>query len=154
MQVSSKKQRSAEDPGAIARRLNAAVVHLNRRLRRADMELGLPTAQASALTLLVAGGPHTVSELAGYESIAGPTMTRLVPALKGRGLARRIRDRNDLRRVHVEATPIGRALIERGRSHRIARLQRELAALSAAELHTLAEAAGLLLRLIARPLDG
>ena len=149
--MSPKGTHRRHDLGSIAVRLNTAVVHLNRRLRRNDIELGLPTAQASALTLLVSAGPHTVGDLAGYENVSGPTMTRLVTALESRGLVRRARNRADLRQVHVEATQPGKALIARGRTHRIQRLERELAALSPQEREILSEAADLLLRLVERP---
>ncbi|MGE0544864.1 MAG: MarR family winged helix-turn-helix transcriptional regulator [Dehalococcoidia bacterium] len=137
------------DSGArdLALRWNTVAVHLMRRLRKVDLAIGLPTAQASALSILTFAGPHTVTELAGFEQIATPTMTRIVTALEARGLARRSRDAQDGRLVRVTATEEGRALIEAGRLRRIERLQAAFAALSPAERTTLAGAAQILLDL-------
>jgi DNA-binding MarR family transcriptional regulator len=137
----------------LALRWNTVAVHLMRRLRKVDLAIGLPTAQASALSILTFVGPHTVTELAGFEQIATPTMTRIVSALEARGLARRSRDAKDGRLVRVSATVEGRALIETGRLRRIERLQAAFAALSPAERTILGEAAQILLDLPAPDAD-
>jgi DNA-binding MarR family transcriptional regulator len=135
------------DARALALRWNIVAVHLMRRLRKVDLAIGLPTAQASALSILTFAGPHTVTELADFEQIATPTMTRIVTALEARGLARRTRDPQDGRLVRVIATEEGRALIEAGRRRRIERLEAAFAALAPAERATLAGAAQILLDL-------
>lgn len=138
---------------ALAARLSTAVVHLNRRLRRADVALGLPPAQASALALLVAAGPHTLGDLARFEHVAAPTMTRIVSSLEERGLAARTRRAADQRQVEVEATRAGRTLIERGRAERLAALETDLARLNPADLATLAAAVETLLELANGPAE-
>ena len=83
--------------------LNSGAVHLLRAVRRVDRETGLPPAQLSALSVLVFGGPLTLGALAGAEDVAGPTMTRIVDGLVGRGLAER-QPTGDRRAVRVVAT--------------------------------------------------
>ncbi len=123
------KPRAVRPPRSLGERLNTAVVHLNRQLRRADIAVGLPTAQASALALLVSAGPHTNSELAGFELVSGPTMTRIVSALEDRGLVSRGRSPGDQRSVRIEATAAGRELIARALANRVTELDRRLATL-------------------------
>lgn len=135
----------------LAARLNTVVVHLGRRLRRMDFELGLPTAQASALALLVSAGRHTVGDLAKYEQVAAPTMTRIVAALEQGGLVKRMRSDSDLRSVYVEATPAGATLIRRAHLKRIAGLEAEIAELSSGEVALLGNAVEILARIAERP---
>ena len=117
----------------IADRLHSAAIHLLRRLRRADSATGLPAPRLSALSVLVFGGPLTVSELAAAEQVRPPTMTRIIGALEAAGLVGREGDPRDRRIVRVRATPRGIEVLEDGRRRRIALLVRELEALPAAE---------------------
>jgi len=48
----------------VADRLHSAAIHLLRRLRRQDDAMGLTPARASALSILVFGGPATLTMLA------------------------------------------------------------------------------------------
>ncbi|MBW3537268.1 MAG: MarR family transcriptional regulator [Actinobacteria bacterium] len=66
----------------LAQQLNSVAIHLVRRLRRADESLGITPARLSALSVLVFGGPCTLTELAAAEQVAGPTMSRIVAALE------------------------------------------------------------------------
>lgn len=135
------------DPASLAFRWNSIAIHLVRRLRQADEVLGVPPGRLSALSVLVFGGAHTLGELAAREQVTAPTMTRIVTGLEAMGLARRIRDREDARVVHVEATARGRRVMERGRRLRVERLTRELEALSPEDRETLHRAAAILLGL-------
>ncbi len=133
----------------LAARLNTTVTHLNRRLRRTDDAMELPPAQASALALLVAAGRHTLGDLAAFERVAGPTMTRIVASLERRGLAARTHDLVDRRQVYIEATPDGRQLIREGRDRRLQSLEAELRALAPAELASLSAALDVFAKLAA-----
>ena len=73
-------------PVEIANRLNSAAIHLLRRISRDDGADGVTGARLSALSVLVYGGPQTVSVLARREGVATPTMTRIVDALVRDGL--------------------------------------------------------------------
>jgi len=70
---------------AVADRLHSAAIHLLRRVRKQDESLGLTAARASALSVLVFGGPVTIGQLARAEPVEAPTMTRLVVALAREG---------------------------------------------------------------------
>ena len=86
-------------------------------------------ARLSALSALVDGGPQTVSVLARREGVATPTMTRSWTRWCGMGSATRSPVALDRRQVLLEATEVGRRLMERGRARRIERLAGEIGAL-------------------------
>lgn len=128
----------------LARELNSVAIHLVRRLRKADESLGVTPARLSALSVLVFGGPRTLTELAAAEQVSGPTMSRLVGALETEGFVRRSPVEGDRRALRLHATAAGSRLMQRGRRQRVARLALELARLSPAERKTLAAAARIL----------
>ena len=103
----------------LATRLNSVSIHLVRRARTADAELGVPPGQLSALSVLVFGGDRTIAELAEAEQVTSPTMTRIVDGLERAGLAERRRHPQDARAVLVRASRQGRRVMERGRQRRI-----------------------------------
>jgi len=119
---------------ALANRLNSAAVHLLRRIGQDDGADGVTGARLSALSVVVYGGPQAMSELARREHVALPTMSRIADALVRDGLVRRIAAPGDRRAVRIEATALGRRLMECGRSRRITRLAEELSALGEREL--------------------
>ena len=129
-----------ERPVDIANRLNSAAIHLLRRISRDDGADGVTGARLSALSVLVYGGPQTVSELARREGVATPTMTRIVDALVRDGSVTRSPVASDRRQVLLEATEVGRRLMERGRARRIERLAGEIAALKPKQHKTLERA--------------
>ncbi len=128
----------------LAEDLNSAAIHLVRRLRRADESLGVTPSRLSALSVLVFGGPRTLTELAAAEQVSGPTMSRLVAALEADGLVRRSAMDGDRRALRLEATPAGRRLMLRGRQNRVSRLASELADLTSADRKTLLAAVRIL----------
>src|SRR5271170_2056713 len=105
----------APDTAKVADQLHSAAIHLLRRLRRQDAASGEGPARLSALSVLVFGGPMTLGELAAAEQVRPPTMTRIVTGLEQGGLARRMADPTDARRVRISATPKGVRLLQRGR---------------------------------------
>jgi DNA-binding MarR family transcriptional regulator len=136
---------------AVADRLHSVAIHLLRQLRQEDLSLGLGPAQLSALSVLVFGGPRTVGELARIEQVSAPTVSRLMDALEGAGLAARRPDAVDGRVVRVHPTAAGTRLMQRGRRQRVQRLVRLLEDLPAAELETISVAAGRLAGLLRGP---
>jgi DNA-binding MarR family transcriptional regulator len=131
----------------LANQLNSAAIHLLRRIARDDGADGLTAARASALSVLAFGGPQRPGDLARRERVAAPTMTRIVDGMVRDGLVQRSPSPTDRRALILEATPRGRALIERGRARRIQRLARELGSLAEEDLRTLERAVSVLLRL-------
>ncbi|MGH7568848.1 MAG: MarR family winged helix-turn-helix transcriptional regulator [Gemmatimonadales bacterium] len=135
---------------AAADRLHSAAIHLLRRLRLEDPASGLTAPRASALSVVVFGGPLTMSDLAAAEQVRLPTISRLVQDLERDGLIAREVDPADRRVQRVRATALGRRLLKAGRARRVAKLAVELARLPAADQRLIARSAALLERL-ARP---
>lgn len=133
--------REQEDQRAVAEKLHSGAIHLLRRLRRLDVAMGLSPARASALSVLVFGGPRTLGQLATIEHVTAPTMTRLVAGMERGGLVRRQRDREDQRSIWIHATPKGTRLLHAGRRRRVDALANDIGALDASDRRTLAAAA-------------
>lgn len=131
----------------MADRLHGAALHLLRRLRREDVSSGLPPARLSALSVLVFGGPMTLSELAAAEQVQAPTMTKIAQGLEAEGLVRRGPVPGDRRGARLVATARGRRILQEGRRRRVARLAADLAALRPDERRALERAAAVLERL-------
>lgn len=146
----SKAARKSGD-AALAEQLHSVAIHLLRRLRRTDDRMGLSGPRASALSVLVFGGPTSLAQLAKAEQVKPPTMARLVDALEAAGLARREIDENDLRAVRICATPKGRKLLLEGRARRLHQLVQLLDDASPAERATLTAAVATLQRLVKQP---
>jgi DNA-binding MarR family transcriptional regulator len=122
--------------------LHGAAIRLLRYVRKEDAASGITSAQLSALSVLVFGGPQTLGALAQAEQVKPPTMSQLVGELERRGLAtRRPLDR---RSIEVSVTEKGRRLMAAGRRRRLARLTQSLGGLPAAKLALLKEAAQLM----------
>ena len=115
-------------------------IHLLRRLRTEDAQTGLTGPRASALSVLVFGGPMTLGALAAAEQVKPPTMTRLVSALEAKGLVIREASSDDARVTLVRATHRGMTLLQEGRGRRIARLQAALQELNRRDVETLRQA--------------
>ncbi|MCC7322424.1 MAG: MarR family transcriptional regulator [Gemmatimonadaceae bacterium] len=134
----------------MADRLHSTAIHLLRRLRAEDRRTGLSGPRASALSVVVFGGPITLGDLAAAEQVKPPTMTRLVTALEAHGLVKREGDADDARVVRVRATPKGIRLLQEGRARRIARLQAALQELPEADVVVLGRATAILGEVLAR----
>jgi DNA-binding MarR family transcriptional regulator len=131
----------------IADQLHSAAIHLLRRLRVRDRESGVGPAQLSALSVLVFGGPKSLGELADAEQVRPPTMSRIVAGLHRSRLIRR-HATEDARRVRLEATPKGVALMWEGRQRRVESLAKAVGALRENEKQQLRESVALLQRVI------
>jgi DNA-binding MarR family transcriptional regulator len=133
--MSSAKRHAAD-------RMHSAAIHLLRRARAADDDsMGMTPARRSALSVLIFGGPQSLSELASAEQVTLPTMSKLVAAMEREGLVRRERDPGDGRAVRLHATAKGRRVIERGRERRLALLESLLHDASAREVEIVRQAA-------------
>ncbi len=144
---SKRKIGVAENAIEVADRLHAAAIHLLRAVRRRDPAMGIGPAQASALSVLVFGGPRSLGELAQAEQVKPPTMSRIVTGLERSGLVRR-RPTEDGRRIRLEATAKGVKVMQQGRKRRIKTLARAVAGLSREELQQLGALAELLQHLV------
>jgi DNA-binding MarR family transcriptional regulator len=147
--TSRSRGRKPTEPELVANRLHSAAIHLLRRVRTADDSMGLSGPAASALSVVVFGGPITLGALAAAENVRPPSITRLVRDLEAAGLVKRAADDADRRVQRVRATAKGRRILEAGRARRVAALTAALERLPSAELRTL-EAAVLILEGIVR----
>ena len=144
---SSRRTSPAREVQAVADQLHSAALHLLRRLRAEDDELGISPPRLSALSVVVFAGPLPIGELATAEGVAPPTMTRLVDGLERDGLVRREADPSDRRGVLVRATAQGSRVLTKGRRRRLEVLASELRRLSAAELDAITRGAELIERI-------
>jgi DNA-binding MarR family transcriptional regulator len=131
-----------------ADRIHSAAIHLLRRVREVDAEMAITPARASALSVLVFGGPRTLTELAQAEQVTTATMSKLVAALEGEGLVRREPHEEDARAVRLHATAKARRILEKGRARRTALLDSLFESLTPAEIETVREAAEILDRIV------
>ena len=143
--------RKPPEPELVAGRLHSAAIHLLRRLRTTDDSMGLSGPAASALSVVVFGGPITLGALAAAEHVRPPTITRLVRDLEVAGLVKREADEADRRVQRVRATPKGRRVLEDGRARRVAMLTAALERLPAAELRALEAAVDILEGIVRTP---
>lgn len=137
------------DPGErpLASRLRLAVLRLNRRLRAQRAHDAVTLTQLSALAVLGKCGPMTPGELAAKEFVQPPSMTRVIAALEETGYVSRRPHPTDRRQAIVALTDEGKAYVQADITAREAWLDRQLAALTAAERDVLARAAEIIDRM-------
>jgi DNA-binding MarR family transcriptional regulator len=141
-----------KDLPVVADLIHGAAIRLLRYVRREDVAAGLSAPQLSALSVLVFGGPQTMSALAAAEQVRPPTMSRTVDELERKGLAERVALPGDRRVNEVRVTKAGRALLEEGRRKRLARLVQALADATPQELQALRAAAATIVRVTDSPI--
>ena len=131
----------------LAGELRPAVFRLARHLRqaRADAEELTPS-QLSAMGVLLREGELQIGELAAYEQVRAPSMTRLVDHLEGRGLVQRTPSPTDKRACVVGLTEQGTQLLDANRQRRNEWLAVRLEKLSADERRSLRAAIPILLK--------
>lgn len=131
-------------PEAMAESLHSAAIHLLRKLRRADARSGLNGPRLSALSVIVFGGPLTLGRLAEVEQVKPPTMTRIVNALEGKGLVRKVANPSDRRTIHLSATMKGKRVMLEARERRVRSLAEGIGELSEGRQQKLRAAIGII----------
>lgn len=134
---------------ALATAMRISIARLARRLRVERLGLGaaetvLSDIQFAALSVLERKQAMTPGELAEYEKVQPPSMTRVIAVLEERDLVRREPHPTDRRQVVLTVTPEGRALVQRVRRRREAWLAQRLQELTPEERATLAAATPIL----------
>lgn len=130
----------------LASGLRISVVRLSRRMRQARSSALSPT-QIAALATLERHGSMTLGELAAYERVQPPSMTRVVMFLDDAGLVTRSPHPSDGRQVIASVTEAGRALLEADRRRRDEWLAERLADLPPDDIAILERAAVILDRI-------
>src|SRR5437763_10773408 len=143
-----------ESPQATADLLHSAALHLLRYARTADEGMDLDGPRASALSVLVFGGPVPLARLAKLEQGSPPAITKTIAALEAAGLAARVRSETDRRVVLAQATDAGRDLLHRGQAARVRLVHRLIGDLPERDRATLHRAAELILDGLGRRKSG
>jgi DNA-binding MarR family transcriptional regulator len=110
--------------------LRIAVMRLARRMRLERGGSDVTDGQLSALFVLAKYGPQSLGSLSDYERVTPPSMSRTVGALEGDGLVTRTASPDDGRKVLIEITDAGRALVQETKRRRAAWFSTALRALS------------------------
>jgi len=143
-------QQTRSDAG-LATALRISVSRLARRLRADRLSKGLEPAlsdtQLAALAALERHSAMTPGELADYEKVQPPSMTRVIAALEERGLVMREPHATDRRQVVLSVTGHGRDVVQQSRRLREAWLAQRLRELSPEERAVLRQAAPILEKL-------
>ncbi|WP_028472759.1 MarR family winged helix-turn-helix transcriptional regulator [Nocardioides alkalitolerans] len=141
-------QKVARTDAGLASELRVAVMRLRRRLaNERDPENDVGIGVMAVLGCLYRNGECTVGELAVFEKVQPPSMTRAVRKLDERGYVARRPHETDGRLVLVSLTDEGRELVIADRRRRDEWLARQLRALTPAERDALRVAVPLLDRL-------
>ncbi len=135
-------------PPALAHDLRLAVMRLSRRLRSQRADTSMTLTHLAALSTLHAKGPLTPGELAAYEKVQPPSMTRVVCALEERGLVLRTPHPTDGRQVIVSLTPAAEDFLMEEIRMREAWLSKRLAELTPEERDILQAASEVIGRLV------
>lgn len=136
-------------PQEVADHLASVVGRLLRRLRSSSSEKLLTPTQRSVLARLEDAGPATTADLARSEFVRPQSMRLTLGGLEEQGLVERTPDPVDGRKSVVSVTDTGRTTLARVRAAKRDWLAEAVASeLDGAERRTVAEAAGLIERLV------
>jgi DNA-binding MarR family transcriptional regulator len=117
----------------LASQLRPALLRLTRLVRNQRVDMSVTLTQLSAMATLRKNGPMSAGELAAFERVQPPSMTKVLANLEERGLVRREVHPTDRRQAVIEITDIGVALLDDERRSRDAWLTKRLATLSPEE---------------------
>ncbi len=136
----------------LATALRISVSRLARRLRVERAAQGMPESELSdtqfaALSALERHSAMTPRELAEYEKVQPPSMTRVIAVLEERGLVMRAPHTTDRRQVVLTVTEDGRTVVLRARRRRDEWLAKRLKELTPRERAALRAAAPILEKL-------
>lgn len=108
---SSPGQRKAQDIEAVMQNLRRMVKALQIYAASVEREYGITGPQLWALWELGRSGPLNLKELAGRMYLGGSTVVGVLDRLEARGLAERLQDPGDRRRVSIRLTAAGAKLL-------------------------------------------
>jgi DNA-binding MarR family transcriptional regulator len=130
--------------------LRIATFRLARRLRTQRAIDSMSDGQIAVLAAVFVHGPHTLGDLADRERVSAPAMNRTVNCLQDSGYLSRSADESDGRKVVIDLTDDGRAVVAETARRRDAWLEEALAELSAEEREALHRATEIMERMAAR----
>jgi DNA-binding MarR family transcriptional regulator len=124
------KVRTTRATSELASILRPSLLRLTRLIRSQRVDLSVSLTQISAIGTLYKRGPMSAGELAAYEKVQPPSMTKVIAHLEERGLVRRDVHPTDKRQAIITVTSAGVALLESERRSRDAWLSQRLAELT------------------------
>jgi len=136
------------DPTSVANRLRPALLRLNRELRREIHSLGVTGGQVSLLIKVQNEPGIGIRELARWERMSTPGMSKYVSRLESAGLVRRT-VLEDRRRVGLQLTSEGARVLSSVKRRRTTWLAERLRGLAPEELDAVDAAVEPLLKLLA-----
>jgi DNA-binding MarR family transcriptional regulator len=135
---------------SLASDVRMATFRLARRLRSQRAVDTMSDGQFAVLAALTVHGPHTLGDLAERERVSAPSMNRTVNCLEESGYVSRTPDETDRRKVNIDLTDSGRAVVDETVRRRDSWLEEALQALDPAQRAVLAEAAQIMREVAAR----
>ncbi|MEO7369340.1 MAG: MarR family transcriptional regulator [Ilumatobacteraceae bacterium] len=147
MPTLQKLSRHDEKSLDLANALRPTITRLARRLRQQD-HTGLGPTMTAALGSINKHGGLTHGELAAIEQVSPPTITAVVGKLESLGLVTRETGTEDRRVTRIRMTPAGIDQLDEVRNRRTSWLAFQLNALNDDERRRLADAAGVLAKLV------
>ncbi len=123
----------------LAALLRPSLLRLTRIVRNQRVDMSVTLTQLSAMGTLRKRGPMSAGELAAYERVQPPSMTKVLASLEQHGLVRRAPHPADKRQAVIALSDAGVALLDSERRARDAWLSRRLADLSTDERAQLRE---------------
>ena len=137
------------DAAALAHELRIAVMRFSRRLRGQRVDTSVTLTHLSAMSTLRRHGAMSAGELAAFERVQPPSMTRVVGALEAMELITRTPHPTDGRQVVIELTPAAHELLDAEARAREAWLSGRLEPLGPEDLEILRAAATIMDKLAA-----
>lgn len=142
---------AAAGPGtSLASDVRMATFRLARRLRSQRAVDTMSDAQFAVLAALTVHGPHTLGDLAERERVSAPSMNRTVNCLEEAGYISRTTDDVDRRKVNIDLTDAGRAVVDETVRRRDSWLEAALESLDPAQRAVLSEAAAIMREVASR----
>jgi DNA-binding MarR family transcriptional regulator len=135
---------AATSDAELASLLRPSLLRLTRLVRNQRVDMSVTLTQLAAMATLFKHGPMSAGELATFEKVQPPSMTKVLANLEERGLVRRDAHPSDKRQAIIAITDAGAALLDSERESRDAWLARQVATLSAEERSLLLRVAPIL----------
>ena len=124
-------------------------MRLARRLRRERDQTGLTASQRAALVTLEQFGPRTLGQLASFEQITPPSMTRIVNSLEVSGLVSRGTNDEDARQIVIALTPVAEELLAEAHRQEDRWLAARIDQLTGSERRALRQSVAVMARIVA-----
>jgi DNA-binding MarR family transcriptional regulator len=114
----------------LATALRPSLLRLTRIVRNQRVDMSVTLTQLSAMGTLAKKGAMSAGDLAAFERVQPPSMTKVLASLEEKGLVTRGAHATDRRQVIIALTPAGADLLDSERRQRDAWLSQRIAQLT------------------------